>query len=378
MKIGPWPSSSAMLTLKPGSACDVCAEEYAPQCLPHSIPCGVCLPRLASAVLSPPGHVLCASCCAAIVAKTALRLQPACPFCRDPFSPDSVRLVRLDFPTSGWSTPRRYPHFEPASDFTGELLAKRTEQLLRFDPDPRSKPDTRRLEDKVARIAAKKSSVEEVSALHKELEDWLRTAKDDQHHSALFLSAALLRAILMNHLAHSEASRIAKSNELALKSKIEDLESAHHSLDVHHNRCVPFCPSCSISHSFIHQPGQPFSLQSPSPHALSRKNSSNKKTASATSSVQRSPSFDLPLVSRFLPLQSPRLPPPPALPLLRPTPALILSILVPSPALPGPSPPLLPPLSPGPKSPQGSLHARLLPLLRYQGPTPLHTPLLDQ
>lgn len=33
----------AMLTLKSGSACDVCAEEYAPQCLPHSIPCGMFL-----------------------------------------------------------------------------------------------------------------------------------------------------------------------------------------------------------------------------------------------------------------------------------------------------------------------------------------------
>lgn len=188
------------------------------------------------------GHVLCASCCSAIVEKTAPRLQPACPFCRESFAPNSVRLVRLDFATSGWSTPRRYPHFEPGSDFTGELLAKRTEQLLRFDPDPRSKSEARRLEDKVARIAAKKSSVEEVSALQKELEDWLRTAKGDQQNSALFLSAALLRAILMNHLAHSEASRIAKSNELALKSKIENLESIHHSLDVNHNRCVRISP----------------------------------------------------------------------------------------------------------------------------------------
>lgn len=210
-----------MLTLKSGSACDVCAEEYAPQCLPHSIPCG---------------HVLCASCCSAIVEKTTPRLQPACPFCRESFSPDSVRLIRMDFTTSGWSTPRRYPHFEPGSDFIGELLAKRTEHLLRFDPDPRSKSEARRLEDKVARIAAKKCSVEEVSALQKELEDWLKTVKDDQQHSALFLSAALLRAILMNHLVHSEASRTAKSNELALKSKIENLEFMHHALDVQHNR----------------------------------------------------------------------------------------------------------------------------------------------
>ncbi|KXN89169.1 hypothetical protein AN958_06096 [Leucoagaricus sp. SymC.cos] len=197
-----------MLTLKSGSACDVCAEEYGPQCLPHSIPCG---------------HVLCASCCNTINEKTSSRLSPACPFCRESFSPDSVRLIRMDFTTSGWSTPRRYPHFEPASDFTGELLARRTEQLLRFDADPRSKSEARRLEDKVARIAAKKCSVEEVSALQKELEVWLRSGKEEQS-SALFLSAALLRAILMNHLAHSEASRAAKSNELAYKEKINNLE----------------------------------------------------------------------------------------------------------------------------------------------------------
>ena len=30
----------SMLTLNPGSSCDVCAEEYGPHCLPHSIPCG--------------------------------------------------------------------------------------------------------------------------------------------------------------------------------------------------------------------------------------------------------------------------------------------------------------------------------------------------
>lgn len=29
-----------MLTLAPASYCDVCAEEYGAQCLPHSIPCG--------------------------------------------------------------------------------------------------------------------------------------------------------------------------------------------------------------------------------------------------------------------------------------------------------------------------------------------------
>ena len=29
-----------MITLNPGSLCDVCAEEYGPHNYPHSIPCG--------------------------------------------------------------------------------------------------------------------------------------------------------------------------------------------------------------------------------------------------------------------------------------------------------------------------------------------------
>ena len=34
-----------MITLSPGSLCDVCAEEYGPHNLPHSIPCGESPPR---------------------------------------------------------------------------------------------------------------------------------------------------------------------------------------------------------------------------------------------------------------------------------------------------------------------------------------------
>lgn len=169
-----------MLTLSPGSACDVCAEEYGPQCMPHSVPCGMQyfrpFPRFF--LTSPPGHVLCASCCTNIVEKTSSRLSPVCPFCREAFTPDSVRLIRMDFATSGWSTPRRHPNFENGSDFTGELLAKRTEQLLRSDSRPKS--EVRRLEDKVAKIAAKKCSVEEVSALQQELESVLKSGKDEQ------------------------------------------------------------------------------------------------------------------------------------------------------------------------------------------------------
>ena len=121
------------------------------------------------------------------------------------------------------------------------------------------------------------------------------------------------------------------------------------------------------------------------PHTLPRKNCSNKKISSASSCVQRSPSYDhwpLLLVLRFphllLPLQSLRLLPLLALPLLLRTPASILSMLALFLALPGLSPPLLLPLSQGVKCLRGSLHALLLPLPQYKGPTPPPTPLPDQ
>ncbi|KAJ7769689.1 hypothetical protein DFH07DRAFT_282189 [Mycena maculata] len=204
-----------MLTLNPGSSCDVCAEEYGPHVLPHSIPCG---------------HVLCSSCCATIAEKTSSRLSPACPFCREHFSSDSVRLIRMDFNTSGWSTPGRLPDIEAnPPDFISDAWSKR---LMLADGCSRSRQDARRLEAKVAKVAAKKCSVEEVTTLHKELQDWLTSdVKPNDDTSSLTLSAALLRAILMNHVAHSEASRTAKNVEATLKTKLDDLEIMNSKLE---------------------------------------------------------------------------------------------------------------------------------------------------
>jgi hypothetical protein len=111
----------------------------------------------------------------------------------------------------------------------------------------RTRAEARRLEDKVAKVAAKKCSVEEVSTLHKELQEWLTSDMEDQVHNlpssshsahltppwqtSLSLSAALLRAILMNHLAHSEASKLAKANEANLKGKIDDLDVTNGKLE---------------------------------------------------------------------------------------------------------------------------------------------------
>lgn len=38
------------------------------------------------------------------------------------------------------------------------------------------------------------------------------------------MSAALLKAILMNHFAHSEATKMAKGVETTLKGKLDDME----------------------------------------------------------------------------------------------------------------------------------------------------------
>jgi len=50
------------------------------------------------------GHVLCSSCCHKIIEEALPRLQPACPFCRDHFTRDDVRLIRIESSaSSGWT-----------------------------------------------------------------------------------------------------------------------------------------------------------------------------------------------------------------------------------------------------------------------------------
>ncbi|KAH9965293.1 hypothetical protein BC827DRAFT_1114898, partial [Russula dissimulans] len=152
-----------MLTLEPGSLCDVCAEEFGPRNLPHCIPCG---------------HVLCLSCCNNILEKTTSRLPPVCPFCREQFTRAAVRLIRIDFnsPSSGWSTPRRSPNSPRPplieDDFPNDLLLKASAPTYPEPGEARGR-EGRSLESKVARLASKKCSVEEVTALKQEVDRWL-------------------------------------------------------------------------------------------------------------------------------------------------------------------------------------------------------------
>ncbi len=186
---------------------------------------------------------MCASCATTIAEKTPARLKPVCPFCREEFVAEDIRIIRTDFVTSGWAAPRRQaPSMEHSkSESAADVWTRKTDKLAFVDAGGhRSREEARKLEDKVAKVASKKSSVEEVSNLHQELKDWMNAAKaGDQVRIAagsrksitdfgqvpsLVLSAALLRAILMNHSAHSEATRHARQTEASLKSRIDDAE----------------------------------------------------------------------------------------------------------------------------------------------------------
>lgn len=177
-----------MLTLSPGSVCDVCAEEYNPHCVPNSIPCG---------------HIFCWSCCDKIVQKTSPRLQAACPFCSEHFISGDVHLLHINFPGSRGED--RFPLVEPS--------------FLRI------RAEARRLEDKVAKAVARECSVEEVLTLYKELEEWLTNGEYSNVQSySLSSSAVLLRTILTKHIAHSEATKTAKGVEAILKGRLDDME----------------------------------------------------------------------------------------------------------------------------------------------------------
>ena len=187
-----------------------------------------------------PGHVFCQNCCKKIIEKTSPRLSPSCPFCREPFDSNSIRLIRIDFSPSRWTTPRLKT---VALDLPDDSDHPSHDDRILLKPVNRSREEARRLEDKVAKVAVKKCSVEEVSTLHKELTQWLMSdvKSDDQVRvfvrsffsaflsayiqlSSLSLSAALLRAILTNHVAHSDAIRASKNVEHDLQSRLDDAE----------------------------------------------------------------------------------------------------------------------------------------------------------
>ncbi len=214
---------ATMLTLEPGSLCDVCADEFGIHNLPHCIPCGPFSLSFTSGKFSltrfycPPGHVLCLNCCNNILEKTSSRSSPACPFCREQFTRGTVRLIRFDLGSfkGGSNTPRKSPTSPRPplieDDFPNDLLLKASAPIFP-DPNEARAREARVLESKVARVASKKCSVEEVTALQ--------------------LSSLLLKAILTNHVAFSDASKAARNAETSLKLKVDELEHEKGRLEV--------------------------------------------------------------------------------------------------------------------------------------------------
>lgn len=209
-----------MLTLNADSVCDVCAEEYGPFNLPRCIPCG---------------HVLCAECASTIIQKTSQRLQPACPFCREHFTEDGVRVIRIDFsgssgggnanaagaagmglvgpdgalgakdmcidggymddetvlydvrqsrsPASSAHTsrdPSRATSRERPAHPSNGIFTTINEDHPTLPPSfdaSAHKDRARELEKKVAKVATKRCSAEEVQALHREIADWMSVEK---------------------------------------------------------------------------------------------------------------------------------------------------------------------------------------------------------
>jgi hypothetical protein len=106
------------------------------------------------------------------------RLQAACPFCSDHFTSNDVRLIRISFPDAGRITSLRRGGLSPS---------RKEGRFPLVEPDvPRTCADTRSLERKVAKVASKKCTVEEVSILHNELRDWL-THDETSHDQVISL-----------------------------------------------------------------------------------------------------------------------------------------------------------------------------------------------
>lgn len=107
-----------------------------------------------------------------------------------------MRKIRIDFNSSGRSTPRAVGTIEANLDaaFPRGVLAED-----RFPPSEkdraRARIEARRLEDKVARAAAKKCSVEEVAMLQSEVDNWLRDSDPTEEQVSTSPSVGPLPAV---------------------------------------------------------------------------------------------------------------------------------------------------------------------------------------
>jgi len=119
----------------------------------------------------------------------------------------------MDFTTSGWSTPHRVPVVDTFNNFNPEVLQRKTAHLS-SNGNSKTRIEVRRLEDKVARAAPKKCSVEEVAALYRELEEYLVNDKENSCVLvSLFSPPTLLCARRLSSFvrsSHSSMTRLTK------------------------------------------------------------------------------------------------------------------------------------------------------------------------
>ncbi|TCD68123.1 hypothetical protein EIP91_011488 [Steccherinum ochraceum] len=139
--------------------------------------------------------------------------------------PPVLSVANRSLATPGWSSPKQ----QCVPGVYDNIVDDTEDDVL--VANMKSRTDTKMLEHKVARIAAKKCSVEEVAGLHKELQDWLAVNKIGDKTMSLYLSSMLLRAILMNHQAVSESNKTQRNIESQLREQLEQAESTKHKLD---------------------------------------------------------------------------------------------------------------------------------------------------
>jgi hypothetical protein len=126
--------------------------------------------------------------------------------------------------------------------FLNDILLKASAPVF---PDPgeacaREAAEARGLESKVARVTSKKCSVEEVTAAEADRVPSSSSSPSltvlHPQSSALFLSSLLLKEILANYVAFSDASKTAKHAEASLK--MDKLELKKGRLEVELHKCV--------------------------------------------------------------------------------------------------------------------------------------------
>jgi hypothetical protein len=159
-----------MLTIDAASACDVCSNAYGPTLLPYSIPCGKHLKTPLVPLLRRTAGMQATIFAEDASTRSARAQRTGMPPLQRAFDTQSIRLIRVDL--SDPLPPLSYDNF-PISDETDSDLSDRARSPWNYDA--RIRDEARILELKVAKAASTKCTFDEVSDLHKEIQDWLLT-----------------------------------------------------------------------------------------------------------------------------------------------------------------------------------------------------------